>query len=46
MKYEQPQIVAVGTALASVQSGATPKPAVQTVDLSFQISNGAYEADE
>ncbi len=44
MKYEQPEIVAVGTVLASVQAGQ--KTTGIPVD-DFQLKTvGAYEADE
>lgn len=46
MKYQQPEIVHVGTALALVQSTDKADPRVPDQQAIFALTANAYEADE
>jgi hypothetical protein len=45
MKYEKPEVVVLGSALAAIQSGSPEKPG-DDFDSPVNNTTSAYEADE
>lgn len=46
MKYEKPEIVAIGPASESIQSNNMKGLGTLETRAPFQLTNGAYQADE